>query len=160
MGLSTRALMVMGLVIAATSANACARRYASGLLPGVPRHTVDAVAAPTTQEQTPTPPGDQPLAPAQKPSPRVARSRPATHSAAPDPSVGTTGSAAIDAAPPAAPSITVTNTPSTRIPPPATSRLTIVTRTLRRSAATAPVGGALAVSTLVSIALYRRRHRV
>jgi hypothetical protein len=161
----SRSLAVAMLIaLVALADSACTRRYAAGLIPGAPRHDIDDSTALSASTQPPpaVKSDRKPAVATQKPSTGPARLRTAPR----DQSAGTVGTTGIDAAvpepPPVAGVVTVTTTPGTETQPAPTRTQAVammISRTLKRPAAAVPIGAGFA-SAVVSVALYRRRHRI
>ncbi len=163
----SRSLAATSLMLLVTlSAGACARRYAAGLVGGAPARDISSAPALSTTTPAPAVKNDRKVAAvAPKPSSTPPRPRTAAH----EPSAGTIGTTGVDAVVPDTPAtgggspvVTITTTPDTD-PQPAPTRAralaTMISRTLKRPATAVPIGAGFAAS-IVSVALYRRRHRV
>jgi hypothetical protein len=162
---ASRTVAVGAILVAALNAGACARRYASGLSVTAPPRVID--SSPLLNAATPSTAIAAPQRSATgtaKPAP-VARPRPVPRDTTSD-AVGTTGVGLEGSEPPpgvGTPVVTVTTTPGTQTPIAAEhprSLTTVVMQTLRRPVAAVPIGAGFAASAVLSVALYRRRHRI
>ena len=163
-GNRSRVFAFGALAVLALGAGACAHRYAPGLSVAAPPRVIESTPLPTIATPTPAVTPAERTA-ARTPKSPVVRSRPAARDTGDD-AVGTTGAGLAAAEPPPSagtPVVTVTTTPGSQAGAAsngARSLTTVVMQTLRRPVAAVPLGAGFAASAVLSVALYRRRHRI